>query len=463
PDGAEPIDQRSCLVVPLVAQRELLGFVYADIEGLSGRFHDGDTQLLSMLAAQAALTLANLRAAEGLERQVAARTAEARTAQSQAEQRAAELAVINSIQQGIAGSLDFDAIVELVGARLCEVLGTDSLGITWIDHEARTCRDLYAVEHGKRLPNFAGPAMSDETWQALLARREPKVLNTSKEVLEDGHVHPGTDLCKSRVVVPIVAGDRRLGGIDMENHEREYAFGESEVRLLETVASSLGVALQSARLFDQTQRLLQETEQRNAELAVINSIQQGMAGSLDFQGIVDLVGDKLCEVLKTGDIGIGWFDHERRVIRHLYAVEHGRRLVLDDETVGDERWARMISLREPVVINTAAENLAHGGHIAGTDLSKSALTVPMVVGDRRIGGITIESHEREYAFSASDVRLLQTIASSMGVALQSARLFDETQRLLKETERRSAELAVINSVQEGVARELNFQGIVDVV
>ena len=38
--------------------------IYTDIEGVYGRFHDGDTQLLSMLAAQAALTLANLRAAE---------------------------------------------------------------------------------------------------------------------------------------------------------------------------------------------------------------------------------------------------------------------------------------------------------------------------------------------------------------------------------------------------------------
>ena len=46
--------------------------------------------------------------------------------------------------------------------------------------------------------------------------------------------------------------------------------------------------------------------------------------------------------------------------------------------------------------------------------------------------------------SASDVRLLETLAASMSVALENARLFDETQRLLKETERRNAELAVIN-------------------
>jgi hypothetical protein len=45
----------------------------------------------------------------------------------------------------------------------------------------------------------------------------------------------------------------------------------------------MSVALENARLFAETQRLLKETEQRNAELAVINGIQQGMAAQLDFQ------------------------------------------------------------------------------------------------------------------------------------------------------------------------------------
>ncbi len=49
----------------------------------------------------------------------------------------------------------------------------------------------------------------------------------------------------------------------------------------------------------------------------------------------------------------------------------------------------------------------------------------------------------------------------MGVALENARLFDETQRLLKETEQRAAELAIINSVQEGLAAKLDFQAIDD--
>ena len=61
-------------MAPLIAQRQLLGFLYADIEGVFGRFHDADRDLLAMLASQAAVALANLRASEGLEAKVAERT-----------------------------------------------------------------------------------------------------------------------------------------------------------------------------------------------------------------------------------------------------------------------------------------------------------------------------------------------------------------------------------------------------
>ena len=100
---------------------------------------------------------------------------------------------------------------------------------------------------------------------------------------------------------------------------------------------------ENARLFDETQRLLKETEQRNAELAVINSIQQGMAASLDFQAIVDLVGDKLREVLKTDDIGIRWIDRRPTQVHYLYEYEHGVRLDIADAVIGaGERWTKLI-------------------------------------------------------------------------------------------------------------------------
>jgi len=119
PDGAEPAAQRSCLIAPLIAppiaEGEPIGYLYADIEGAVGRFREADRALLAMLASQASVALANIRFREGLERKVAERTAEL-------EQRADELTLINSIQQGMAARLEFQAIINLVGDKLREVL-----------------------------------------------------------------------------------------------------------------------------------------------------------------------------------------------------------------------------------------------------------------------------------------------------------------------------------------------------
>ena len=64
------------LVAPLIAQQRLLGYLYADIDGAFGRFHDADRDLLGMLAAQAAVALDNAQWSQGLEAKVAERTAE---------------------------------------------------------------------------------------------------------------------------------------------------------------------------------------------------------------------------------------------------------------------------------------------------------------------------------------------------------------------------------------------------
>ncbi len=141
--------------------------------------------------------------------------------------------------------------------------------------------------------------------------RQPVVLNTSEAIVGiAGHVILSTDTAKSLISVPVISGDHVLGIIQIEDHEREYAFSESEVRLLTTIAASLGTALENARLFDETQRLLAETEQRAAELAIINSVGEAMASQLDVETITRLVGDKVQSILDAEIAAIGLIDED---------------------------------------------------------------------------------------------------------------------------------------------------------
>ena len=138
------MSQRSCLVAPLIAQQQVLGYLYADIEGVFGRFHDTDRDLLAMLAAQAAVALANLRASEGLEAKVAERTAELSL-------RVAEVEIVNRVQSGVAGGLDFETIGREVGEGLRRAFGGADVTLMWRSADGAMGQALYLVEDGRSI------------------------------------------------------------------------------------------------------------------------------------------------------------------------------------------------------------------------------------------------------------------------------------------------------------------------
>ena len=308
------------------------------------------------------------------------------------EQRVAELQVINTIQQGLAAELDFQAIVDLVGDKLCDVFSTPDLSIAWYDEITRMGHTLYSYEHSERLYMKPSPLLPDGIYARLSKNHRPLVWGTEKEGDAISAVIPGTDASKSGVMVPIISSDRVIGCITVENYEQEHAYGDTQLRLLTTVAGSLGAALENAHLFQETQRLLAETEQRNNELAIINTIQQGLAAELDFQSIVNLVGDKLRQVFEVKDIGIGWFDEKTNLLHQLYVYEHGQRLSIPPyppetggifETISRTRMPLTFSPdHKPEDLNVST--------LPGTDQAKSIVSVPIISSDRVLGLLTLK-------------------------------------------------------------------------
>src|SRR5687768_15117421 len=449
---------KSFLGVPFTIGDALLGALSLHDLEQEHAFSDSDARLLQTLANSMGVALESARLFDETQRLFRAE-----------QERVAELQIINSIQQGLAAELDFQAIVDLVGDKLRDVFNTPNLNITWYDEKAHLIHYLYIYEYGKRKSVDPQPPRAGGIFETLVRTRQPIVMNTVEDLenLNATIPLPGTKASKSSIEVPIISSDRVLGGIGIDNFEHENAFGESEIRLVTTVAASLGTALENARLFDETQRLLKETEQRAAELAIINSVQEGLASNLEIQAIYKLLGDKIREVFDAQVVTIVTFDQERQLSILNYGIEKGKQFFNAPYpfTAGHHH---LIRTRLPVFINQDWEQrmrqLGFSMSIApGTQTPKSSIIVPLVVEQTVKGSVSLQNVDRENAFSESDVRLLQTLANSMSVALENARLFDETQRLLKETEQRNAELAIINSVQAALAAELNIQGIYEAV
>ena len=105
---------------------------------------------------------------------------------------------------------------------------------------------------------------------------------------------------------------------------------------------------------------------------------------------------------------------------------------------GEGLTSKIISSGESLLINqdvtlrTQEFNVAHIGIPAS-----SYLGVPIPVGDEIIGVLSIQSTEQQNRFTPNDERLLNTIASSVGVALTNAQLFEDVEKAKKEAEKAS--------------------------
>lgn len=205
---------------------------------------------------------------------------------------------------------------------------------------------------------------------------------------------------------------------------------------------------------DEFSRLRDNLAQREAELQIINSVQMGLAEHLDVQSIYDLVGDKIRDIFQAQVVMISTYDKQTETIEHRYAIERGERIYAPGHHPirGFRIW--IVESLKPVLVGTrVAELAAQLGQptIPGTITPKTWLGVPMIVGDQVTGILSLQDVERENAFDESVVRLLQTLAASMSVALENARLWEKEHLYRQALER---EFEIGREIQAGFLPDL---------
>lgn len=431
---------KTIVFVPMVVRGIVKGYVSIQNLDEEKAFSHGEVRLLSTLTNSLSVALENARLF------------------NETEQRNAELAVINSIQEGLVAEMDMQGIYDLVGDKIQHLFDAQVVGIATFDHEKQQENFRYLYENGEKID--PEPRDIDKIREQLITTKKLlDIKENSKQAYIDITGNPptavsGTEYPKSMIYVPMLIGDTVRGYVTLQNLDKEHAFSDSDTRLLSTLTNSMSVALENARLFN-------ETEQRNAELAVINSVQVGLVAEMDMQGIYDLVGNKIRNLFDAQVTGIYSFDHDLGIEHFHYLFEDGERLYPASRPLNDIRkW--IIKNSDLLLVNQDSDNDKYGiaaekyKVVPGTRLPKSMLFVPLMVGTVVKGCVTLQNLDKEHAFSESDVRLLSTLANSMSVAIENARLFNET-------EQRNAEFAIINNVQEGLVREMDMQAIYELV
>ena len=187
--------------------------------------------------------------------------------------------------------------------------------------------------------------------------------------------------------------------------------------------------------------------QRNADLSLLNTLSEAMTKTLDVKTIARIVGDNLCEIFDSDVVAISLLDTPQNLIRSVFEFDKGEGGLIEEMeplSLGLGLSSKVILSRQPILCRTSEEGIAMGAYLppelleeSDGKLTKSWLGVPILINERPLGLVVIGDYEPN-AFDENDVRLLQTLCSNIGVAIENARLFSETIQARADAEKANA-------------------------
>jgi GAF domain-containing protein len=217
-------------------------------------------------------------------------------------------------------------------------------------------------------------------WSVVNA--QPRIaLDVSQDVVRT--VNPELPETRSEAAIPLRSRGKVLGALTVQT-TRPDAFGEVEIAIFQSMADQLAIALDNARLFGESQQALEEARRA-----------QGQISRGAWQEFLRSTGE--------------------RAMRYRYGQVAGSAEAAGDGLEAARR--RAIEERYPVQVVSNDES----------GRRRTILLLPIPVRDQVVGAISF-AKESEDPWQDDEVELLETICEQLGVALDSARLYQDTQR-----------------------------------
>jgi len=347
--------------------------------------------------------------------------------------------------------MDMEAIYKLVGERICDVLDTQTMIIRTFDHENGLEYWQYAVEKDKRIEVEPRPFI----WanKKLIETKKHLLINENYESI--AMKYEGTAVTKglapkSAIFVPMMVGDTVMGSVSLQNVEEEHAFSESDLQLISTLTNSMSVAIENARLFN-------ETERRAAEMQTVNNISRALVSQLEFDKLIELVGEQMRETFKADIVYLALHNQKTNMLNFPYYYGDEA----ESRSFGNGITEKIILKKEPLLINQNLDDAYHKLKAEKKgEMVESYLGVPIMAGDKSIGVISVQSKEQVNRFNENDLRLLTTIAANVGVAMQNAESYEKLRSALNDLKAAQTQLvqqeklASLGQLTAGIAHEI---------
>jgi PAS domain S-box-containing protein len=236
-----------------------------------------------------------------------------------------------------------------------------------------------------------------------------------------------------RVLVPLVVRDQAIGLIQTGLQTPHRAFGHREMRLAQALGAQAAIAIQNARLSTETAALVEEG-------FIINNLSQAISSTLTIEDMVLIVRDQVPRVTDAEEMYLALYEPETQLISFPMAVRAGIDFEIPPRPLNTDEVSFIIKHRRSLSLgggNWSSDDMRRNLSIAnGEGDAHSYLGVPVASGDQVLGVLALRDTKRIRAFGINDERLLTTVGTQLGAAIQNARLFKQVSSFAEELNQR---------------------------
>jgi sigma-B regulation protein RsbU (phosphoserine phosphatase) len=216
----------------------------------------------------------------------------------------------------------------------------------------------------------------------------------------------------SELVVPLLHKKRPIGALNLLSHHRDQ-FSAADVELLRQFAAHVAVSIVNAQLFERVRTDADAFE-------TLAEIGRDVASVLDLDELFSRIGALMRRVIDYRTFGLWLLNEDRAELEIKIAVKYGEKAEMPRLALGEGLVGYAALHREPVLVPDVSEDPRYINVVPDV---RSELAIPMLLKDRCIGVIDLESPELD-AFTKRDVEILTLLASQAAVAIENARLYE---------------------------------------
>ncbi|MBK9052567.1 MAG: GAF domain-containing protein [Chloroflexi bacterium] len=349
---------------------------------------------------------------------------------AEARKRSEELNVLNEMGRALTTAIHVDDIIQHLRVYLPQLLPANDFYVALNLPESNEI-EIRVFINGEPYSHFRRE-WSNGVTEYMLQNRQPLFIrgNLIETAEEKGFQVIGRPT-QAFMGMPMMAGQETLGVIATQHEDNPHMFNENHFDLLTAFASQTAIAISNVHL-------LTHTRARAEELALINRVVSSVASSLDIRQSMQIVAQELGRAAAVEQIGIALFNEDRTALTVIAELFDPNRSVTAIGFVipveGNLSTQEVIQTRKPLIIKDALNSPLTAAFHDGLRFRgvQSLAIFPMIVGNELIGTVGVDILEPGRVLTANQMRLVETIVYQASIAVDNARLFEQTEQALKE-------------------------------